>query len=312
MSLIREEILKEFNITPSELNRIIATAPHRYKVFYIPKKKSGKLREIAQPAFEVKLIQNWLVSYLAEHLPIHDCAVAYRKNIGIKHNALRHTGKRFVLKMDLQDFFPSIVQNDVESHIKKYTGNIFSNEDIEDICRIVLWTPKNKASRRLCIGAPSSPLISNSIFYDIDQVIFQHCKELGVTYTRYADDLVFSTNENNILKDIESFIHKAISEAEYPKLYINKNKTIHTSKGSGINVTGVVITPEAKLSIGRNRKREIRASIHHFLNEKLDYKEIQKLNGLLSFAQDIEPEFIYRMKIKYGQDILIKIRAYLT
>ena len=162
MNPLREKILSTFSILPAELNRIIATAPHRYKVFYIPKKRTGKLREIAQPAQELKIIQRWLVDYLSSLLPVHDCAVAYRIGQGIKENASRHVGKRFVLKMDLQEFFPSIAQKDIEKHLAKYCGDEFSADEVKDICQILLWSSPNKSGRHLCVGAPSSPFISNS------------------------------------------------------------------------------------------------------------------------------------------------------
>lgn len=312
MNQLREKILCELGVLPSELNRLISTASHRYKVFYIPKKSTGQLREIAQPAQELKAVQSWLVSYLSRHLPVHDCAVAYRIERGIKHNALCHAGKRFVLKMDMENFFPSIAQKDIEKHFSIYGGNEFSAADIYDICKIVLWAPKNRPGRYLCIGAPSSPFLSNSILYNLDSAIDGFCRAHEVTYTRYADDLIFSTNRENVLTAIEQFIYQVLDETDYPKLSVNKAKTVHTSKGRGVTVTGVVITPDGKLSIGRDRKRLIRASIHHFLNQKLSFDETQKLNGLLAFSQDIEPEFIQGMKLKYGEDILYQIRSYLA
>lgn len=310
MNSLREKILSDFLISPRELNRIISTAPHRYKVFYIPKKRPDQFREIAQPAKELKALQSWLVSYLIDHLPIHDCAVAYRPGRGIKYNALQHTGKKFVLKMDLEGFFPSIIQNDIESHLAKYCPNQHTKSEVEDICRLILWN--NNSRHQLCIGAPSSPFISNTILYDLDQVIYLYCNNLGVTYTRYADDLIFSTNNEKLLWQIEHFIYKALRELSYPRLVVNKKKTIHTSKGRGILITGIVVTPSGALSLGRERKRLIRASIHHFINQKLSYKEIEQLNGWLAFSQDIEPNFIDNMKLKYGKDVLLKIRQYLS
>lgn len=312
MNLLRRKILSVFDISLDDLNRLIATAPHRYKVFYIPKKQKGQMREIAQPASELKIIQNWLIGYLSDHLPIHHRAVAYRKKKGIKHNALQHVHRRYVLKMDLENFFPSIVKRDIEKHFKLHGGNEFSQDDISDICRLVLWSPKNMPGHRLCIGAPSSPFISNSILNRHDEIIYRRCQQYEVIYTRYADDLIFSTNQANVLSLIESFVKKVFQEADYPKLSINKEKTIHTSRGRGITVTGVVITSTGKLSIGRNRKRLIRATIHHFLTKKLSIEEVQKLNGLLAFSLDIEPEFVQNMKIKYGEDILYKIQSYLS
>jgi retron-type reverse transcriptase len=311
MSQLRKNILAEFSILPSELNRIISTAPYRYKVFYIPKKNAGELRELAQPAQELKVIQNWLVNYLVDRLPVHKSAMAYIAGKGIKDNALFHNTKRYVLKMDFENFFPSVGREDIVKHLSKYGGEEFSSTDIDDICKIVLWSPPNKKGRFLCIGAPSSPFISNSIMYDFDKVLSDFCAGIGVGYTRYADDLIFSTNNQNVLNKVESFVFEVLKEIDYPKLIVNKKKTKHTSKGRGISVTGIVLTPEGKLSLGRERKRVIRSTIHYFLNQKLSYKEVQKLNGMLAFTHDIEPEFIENMKLKYGVDFLIKIKNYL-
>lgn len=313
MNKLREKILSEFSsILPSELNRIISTAPHRYKVFYIPKKTPGEYREIAQPARELKIIQNWLVGYISNYLPIHDCVMAYKAGTGIRKNAEQHQNNRYVLKMDFERFFPSIGLKDVVKHFIKYGGAEFTEDDVRDICKIILWSPPGDFSRHLCIGAPSSPFISNSILFDFDEAINSFCKEIDVIYTRYADDLIFSTNREQILSEVERFVYQLLRDLTYPKLSVNQKKTIHTSKGKGISITGVVITPSKELSVGRYRKRSIRASIHHFLNQKLSFEEVQKLNGLLAFTQDIEPRFIEAMKVKYGADILNRIKSYLT
>jgi RNA-directed DNA polymerase len=310
---LRKKILSEFSsILPSELNRIISTAPHRYKVFYIPKKTPGEYREIAQPASEIKILQNWLVGYISNHLPIHDCVMAYKAGTGIRKNAEQHQNNRYVLKMDFERFFPSIGLKDVVKHFINYGGNEFSEDDVKDICKIILWSPPNDFSRHLCIGAPSSPFISNSILFDFDEAINRFCKEIDVIYTRYADDLIFSTNREQILSEVEKFVYQSLRVLPYPKLSVNTKKTIHTSKGRGISITGVVVTPAKMLSVGRDRKRSIRASIHHFLNQKLSLEEVQKLNGLLAFTQDIEPRFVDAMKAKYGADILNKIKNYLS
>ena len=312
MNELRKKILADINIFPHELNRIISTAPHRYKVYFIPKRNSKELRRVAQPAQELKTLQLWLIDHIKMLLPVHNFAVAYRDGVSIKHNALMHSNKRYVLKMDFQNFFPSIKQTDIERHFAKYFNGNLDSEDLNDITRLTLWAPPEKSGRQLCIGAPSSPFLSNSILFDFDNLVHDYCVTQNVTYSRYADDLVFSTNEPNILTQVEGFIYKAINLIEYPKLKVNEKKTIHTSKGRGISVTGVVITPIGKLSIGRDRKRTIRSSIDYFNNSKLSYKEVAKLNGLLAFAQDIEPSFIASMKMKYGKDFLNRIRVFLS
>lgn len=308
MSSVREVLLARFNILPSELNRIILTAPHRYKTFMIPKRKSGEFRQIAQPAGELKAIQNILIDEVLMELPIHSAAVAYRDGIGIKKNALVHKNNRFMLKMDFKDFFPSILTEDVSKHLIKYGEGKFSQEDIGDISRLILWVPKGSKIRQLSVGAPSSPYVSNTVMYDFDVTLNNYCLANSVAYTRYADDLIFSTNTPNFLANVERFVHSLIREIDYPKLKINESKTAHISKGRGRRVTGVILTPEEKLSIGRDRKRLIRASVDHFVKGKLSDDEVLKLVGLLAFAKDIEPSFVHSIKTKYGMEVILSLR----
>jgi RNA-directed DNA polymerase len=98
----------ELAMLPSHLARIIQTAPLRYKLFEIPK-KSGGMREVAQPAREVKAIQRWIIREIGPSLPVHTCAMAYRDGLSILQNAEAHAASRFMLKLDFTSFFPSIL-----------------------------------------------------------------------------------------------------------------------------------------------------------------------------------------------------------
>ncbi|WP_322275395.1 retron St85 family RNA-directed DNA polymerase [Methylicorpusculum sp.] len=251
--------------------------------------------------------QNYL--HPQDFLPVHVSAAAYCQGKGIRYNSNKHRLNKYFLKMDLRSFFPSIKQADVESHIRKYLTDI-DESDLSDMTRILIWS--DKGSRQLSVGAPSSPFFSNSVVYELDVMLHEFCEAHGVVYTRYADDLVFSTNKPGILGGVERYVNTAIRLLEYPRLRVNRQKTIHTSIGRGVVVTGINITHERSLSIGRDRKREIRAAVHHFINSRLDYSEVQKLHGLLAFAYDIEPSFINSLMKYYGNDLLTNIRKYLS
>ncbi len=83
------QMSSDFGMLTGHLQSIVRTAPIRYKVFYIPK-RSGGLREVAQPAREVKAIQRWLIKRLELLLPLHAAATAYRSGASIRNNALQH------------------------------------------------------------------------------------------------------------------------------------------------------------------------------------------------------------------------------
>jgi hypothetical protein len=285
---------------------IIRTAPHRYKTFTIPK-KDGTPRIVAQPTKLVKDIQRWLVANELSALPLHKAAMAYRPGIGIRSNAEAHSGGAFLLKMvkmDFANFFPSIGAQDVVRHLQTYGKDRWSPDEISVICRCVLWLPKRSTRLQLCVGGPSSPFISNSIMFAFDTQIDEFCRRKGAIYTRYADDLVFSTKEPEVLRLVEAHVTKTVDGLDFPRLEINQKKTIRTSKGHLRRVTGLTITPLGDVSLGRERKREIRAKLHHFIHKSLSSEEVAQLRGLLAFSMDVEPSFVDRLALKYGTDVM--------
>lgn len=303
-----QRMSSKFGMSVFTLAELVRTAPYRYKVFTIPK-RNGEPRTIAQPARIIKEFQRWLVSEELADLPIHKAATAYRPGSKILDNTAAHSKGAFLLKMDFSDFFPSIGGADLKKHLKKYGKDRWDDQEIGVISNIVLWLPKRSRSLQLCIGGPSSPLISNSIMYDFDRIVSEVCDPLDVTYTRYADDLAFSARNAGVLAGIEKEIGVVLGEVAYPRLRINHAKTVRASKGSLRKVTGLIITPEGSVSIGRERKREIHAKLHHFSLEKVGLEEALTLKGLLAFCLDVEPSFVSRLERKYGAAIIRKILA---
>lgn len=294
-------------LPPFVLINLINTASHRYKVYQIKKRTQG-FRTIAQPAKPIKAIQRFLIDEIFSELPVHDTATAYKKGASIKENALRHSSQRFILKMDFSDFFPSIRINDVKMHLRRWLPDIWTEEEINLMARVCLWKPKTEGALRLSIGAPSSPLLSNSIMFEFDCLINEYCENRGVTYTRYADDLCFSTNHSNILIEVEAKVSQILQQINYPKLRVNERKTVHASMKKRRFITGIIINNEGNISLGRERKREIRAKIHNASLGKLENLELVKLRGLISYANDIEPEFINKLEQKYGRELFESIK----
>nr|WP_256228305.1 retron St85 family RNA-directed DNA polymerase [Variovorax sp. YR750] len=280
----------DFGMLPNHLQSIVRTAPIRYKVFYIPK-RSGGLREVAQPAREVKAIQRWLMAHFGPLLPLHEAATAYRPGASIKNNALRHVDSDYLLKMDFRNFFPSILMTDIIRHLKIHCGQQYDASAIKLIAYVCTWAPGRQGPLRLCIGAPSSPLLSNSVMFDFDTQLSSVAAADGVRYTRYADDLALSVCRSGALKNYPSLVSKIVADLKYPQLKLNEGKTVFASRAGRRVVTGVTLTADHQLSIGRTRKREIRAMYHRMVLGKLSAEEQRELAGLIAFADDIEPGF---------------------
>lgn len=294
-------ICEDLLLKPYQLNLIILRAPHTYKKYFIPK-RSGGLREIAQPAKETKYVQRWLIDNVLFDLPVSSSATAYSKGSSIKKNAELHRRHRYLLKMDFKNFFSSIRSRDLECHFLRNLSHKLSPNDIRSIIR--LCCIKNEAEDELClsVGAPTSPFLSNTIMYEFDKVVDEWCKGKRIVYTRYADDMTFSTNEKGVSSDVENYVMLVLKSLIYPNLSLNTNKTIHLSKRSQRRVTGIVINNNNELSLGRAKKREISVLVHHYITGKLDPQLLPKLQGLLGFAKDVEPQFLESMNKKYGRD----------
>ena len=304
MSLLKK-MLRELPFSNDELQNLIATAQYRYKVFQIPKRKKNEFRTIAQPSLEIKLIQNWLTCKTLSSLPLHKAAMAYRIGQSIAQHAAMHANSRFLLKMDFINFFPSISAADVCRYLVE-VGHM-SIEDAGIISSLVCW--RDKVQNKLClsIGAPSSPHLSNVIMNAFDKNIMKICKPERVVYSRYADDLAFSTNKKEVLSDIVRQVQVVCKELEYPRLEINLKKTLSVSRAHRRVLVGLILTPDGQISLGRNKKRQLRSELYRFKRETLDDAAIPVLRGELAFAWSVENKFIHSMLRQFGNEIFRKL-----
>ena len=289
-------LLRDLPFSESELKTLVRTAPHRYKVYGVPKRSGKGFRLIAQPSPEIKLLQRWVTVHVLSKYPIHSAAMAYRTNIGIRENAAKHVRQRFLLKMDFKDFFPSIKALDFAQHTQKYAPEF--EEDILPLTYILFRKPKKTTDFILSIGAPSSPVVSNTIVYDLDVAISRYTSGNRIIYTRYADDLIFSTNDSGVLKELYEFVKEICKHLNYPQLTLNFDKTVFSSRKWNRTVTGLVLSNDQKVSIGWEKKRELRGQIHRYLTGQLAAEDIAKLRGYLAFVRDVEPTLFEKCKDK--------------
>ncbi|MBY6199130.1 retron St85 family RNA-directed DNA polymerase [Vibrio hangzhouensis] len=291
--------------------RFIVSAPIRYKRYEIPKRNGRGVRLIAQPSKSVKPLQKACIGELRDILPIHPAALAYEVGTGIKRNANKHRYNRYLLKMDFTDFFPSIKPDVLLSTLEQHNVEL-TEEDKSVLSSLLFWKPtRGDSNLELSIGAPSSPFISNAVMYFFDVTVEDYCKQRGIVYTRYADDLFFSTNASDILFDVPRFLSGLVQKPNLAFLRFNNDKTVFASKKVNRHITGITITNDGRLSLGRKRKRKISSLIHRFsLQQLTNPEEINELKGLLGFAKHIEPIFLIRMYNKYGRDTILKIQKF--
>jgi retron-type reverse transcriptase len=290
--------------TLQDLEYLVRSAPYRYKVYEIPKRQSGKMRTIAQPSRAVKRLQHWVIANVLTRYQIHSAALAYRKGKSIFNNAEVHAKNMYLLKLDFKDFFHSMKAMDFERFVKDHLPQDVELSDVYYLMRILFWMKQRRGELVLSIGAPSSPILSNILMYEFDRQVADFCNRLRVIYTRYADDLTFSTNSRNILKSVEQQVNRICHELPYPRLSLNSEKTVHASMAKSRRVTGLVLSNGGSVSLGHERKRQLHAAVHHFKVGKLNEKDTIKLAGTLAYVHSVEPQFVEVLARRYGKEVL--------
>jgi hypothetical protein len=295
--VILDAIASALVLPKDYLWQVISTANHRYKTYPIPKRTGGQ-RFISHPARELKLLHYWLLENVFPRLRVHDAAMAYRTGRSIRGHALRHVHQNFLLKVDFRDFFPSIRKSDIlrilEENAEGLTGILDSREDRELIGRIVC------RNEQLTIGAPTSPILSNAVMFAFDAHWAARCSELHIIYSRYADDAYFSTSAPNVLSALLEEIREDLRQRESPSLRLNDQKTAFSSRKRRRLVTGIVLTSTSTISLGRQRKRQMRALVFNFVRGILTEQQTESLRGLVAYARSIEPAFVESLTRKYG------------
>jgi len=305
MQLI-EKISKELNAPPEMLFDAIRQS--RKLVRHIKKKKrNGSYRTVYQPSKKLKIIQYWLINNIFVNLKVHCVATAFLKDLSIKNNALRHINGRYFLKLDIENFFPSIKFGDLQPIISRWLSEknppIIESELLK-VVRLSCFYRKDC----LPIGYPSSPIISNIIMYAFDTrivaLLSSTDKYGAATYTRYADDMTFSTKTKGACNNINRLVEKTLTKIESPKLKLNSSKTsfVSSSGGSAL-VTGLRICHDGHLTIHRKYKDKIRLLLSLYKKGTLAENDIYSLKGHLAHIRHVDGLFYTKLQNKYFKTI---------
>ena len=259
--LFTEDVLKSYADPSKKVAR-------RYKTFYIPK-KNGKLREISAPNRNLKEILYYLNMMLGEVYQASPSAMGFVKGRSIVDNAKLHIGQNYVLNLDLSDFFTSISQSRVCKRLQLAPFNF--NEDVAKIisglcCKKVV--KDQKKGYVLPQGAPTSPLLTNAVCDFLDKKLRRLSFSHGVKYSRYADDMTFSSM-HNVYQEDSDFMKSLFSFIEEERFTVNPEKTRLQKRGERQEVTGLTVND--KVNTAHKYTRELRNILYMW--EKYGYKD---------------------------------------
>lgn len=275
---INPGLLAAFNKVPYKFYR-------KYKIT----KSDGGYREIRQPRRDLKGVQAWILRNILDKLTPSVYATAFIKGKSIKDNLDPHVNNRYFICLDMEDFFPSI---SIRRVMRIFSLVGYSDRASSVLAR--LCTCKNNLPQ----GAVTSPALSNLIASKLDRRISGYTSKRNITYTRYADDITLSSNNPIILCQSLPRILKIVG-SEHFKPNMDKLRVLGPRRRCSI--TGLVKnSSEAKFGIGKKKKREIRAIMHHLVfrtDNDTKYKDEESIHGWLEYLNSVDGESFDQMNL---------------
>lgn len=289
---------------PNALSYILykKSTQQKYTQFEIPK-KDGTARIIDAPTPELKLLQKKLSSLLHACLcdirtttnQVNKVSHGFEKERSIITNAKRHKNKRYLFNVDIENFFGSINFGRVRGFFIKDKNFLLNEKVATIIAQIACFDGK------LPQGSPCSPIISNLIGHIVDVKLIKLASKYGCTYSRYADDLSFSTNKKEFPKSLAYLNHDSQHEwsmgseleqaIKASGFNLNTSKTRMQYRNTRQEVTGLIVNQ--KINVCSEYKRSVRAMVHQ-LCMKGEFKirnetgKINQLHGMLNFIHHIQ------------------------
>lgn len=288
-----------------------AADEQRYTEFEIPK-RSGGMRQISAPTGLVKRLQDSLKPLLQEAYNAHPAAHGFIPGRSVVSNAEGHNGRRWVLNIDLKDFFPSINFGRVRGLFMAPPFQL--GPAAATICAQIC-THRNGLPQ----GGSTSPVLSNFIATSLDRQLRRLARQNRMHYSRYADDITFSTDIDKIPASIVAFVQdktgqtttiagpaleRVVSDCGFS---INPAKVRLQSRHERQTVTGVTVNKVT--NINRSRVRKVRAMIHAWKKFGLDnaaHEHFRKYRNSSNTALTNSPDKAFR-NIVYGQLAYIKM-----
>lgn len=258
-------------------------ADGRYNKFYISK-KDGSRREINAPCMSLKTVQRWILQNILYKVRISQYSFGFVKNSEgspLVRCAERHRNNLYILKMDLKDFYPSISRKKVFNQFLELGYNTYAANLLTNLCTLEGKLPQ---------GAVTSPYLANLVCYRMDIRVAGYCNKRDITYTRYADDLTFSCDNRDDLRNLYGMIKKIVEEEGF---ILNYKKTQFLTPKVHKKIVGVTVN-DGLLKASKLLKRNVRSMIHYQIITG-DYSGNEVIRGYISYIDSIEDN--YRKKI---------------
>ncbi len=300
-------IAKNFGIKIQYLENLVSTEDNSnsYTQMKIPKVSNPHLyRTVYQPEYFIDGLHKDILTEIKHFLTtvtlddyIHPSAHGFITKRSIVTNANMHLGKPYLLQIDIKNFFELIPIQKITDVFKKIGCNDEVSLLLTKICSI---------NGVLKEGLNTSPMLANLYFYDIDILLNDLARQYNCIYTRYADDMTFSSN-NDLRKTL--LLEEVTKILNMQSLSLANEKTRYSSYGQAQYVTGLSISNNLYPRIPRKVKKLLRLELHYIRKYGFDehfYRRGEsfdaghaRLKGWIDYILSVEPILGQKMKKSY-------------
>jgi RNA-directed DNA polymerase len=301
------------------LRRFVSHNQEAYRHFYI-RKRAGGARLIFVPEPELLKAQRWITEHLLNLAPVHQRSFAFSPGSSIVKCAARHCGAQWLIKFDVRDFFTSISEIQVYRVFRSLNYAPLISFELSRICTFAPemspryelgrwrnWQQSNieyydhKGIGYLPQGAPTSPMLSNLVMKDLDETLTVIGNNHGLFYTRYADDLTFSTRNKTYSRTQAKVLRHQVQNCLLSVgLRLKATKTSITPPGCRKVVLGLLVDGGVP-ALPREFRSLLRQHLHYLKVDvaqharKRQFDSIsgmrRHIRGLIDFANMVDGNY---------------------
>ena len=273
---------------------------NHYRRFSLAKKNGGE-RLISAPMPRMKRAQYWILENILNRVKLHEAAHGFVTGRSILSNALPHVNQAIVVNLDMENFFPTVNYRRVKGLFRQlgYAEQLATELALlttePEVTQVALdgetWFVQEDA-RFLPQGAPTSPAISNIICRRLDSRLQSMAQKLGFVYTRYADDMTFSSAQPSA--NVQQLLWRCKQIVKDEGFKIHPEKTRVMRKPQKQEVTGIVVNE--KPSVDRKTLKRFRALLFQIAKDGMEGKRwgsgelMASLEGYANFVAMVAPE----------------------
>lgn len=290
-------------------------------------KASGGVRTISSPEPPLMAAQRWILHHALKTITLHPASYAYRAGRSMTQCASRHIGARWTVKLDLHNFFGTIDESRVFAVFTDLGYSPLVSFELARICTRLVDAhrlPRGRSDRYVVVpfysavarghvpqGAPTSGAIANAVATPLDQRLSGLASTLNWTYTRYSDDLTFSSSGGRSRSDAVKLVNLVGDAVRAERFEVHVKKTRIVPPGARHVVLGLLLDG-SRLRLLPEFKRRVEVHVwgtdHFGLVHHAEHRGFRSIlsfvnhvDGCLAFALSVEPEWVAPVREKWEE-----------